>query len=131
MSRRKTNLLIPVFFTAVIVTSCCLYMNHRSAATSALFRACATRNHEMALQALDDGADVNAIAHFGWHSEFESDSVLTTAMAFGDATMVKILIERGTDVNMMNGHGETPLKKAESLGKQDIVKLLVTAGARP
>jgi ankyrin repeat protein len=47
---------------------------------------------------------------------------------FGDC--VRIMVEKGADVNMPNGRGETSLHIAAGTGYVDIVKQLLTYGAK-
>ena len=54
---------------------------------------------------------------------------LCTASYSGNETTVKLLIERGVDVNKRDSTGMTPLTRASIAGKVAIVKLLLAARA--
>jgi ankyrin repeat protein len=51
------------------------------------------------------------------------------ASVFGNFEAVKILIENGANVNVLNNNGSNPLHYAASRGRLDIVRLLVKSGA--
>jgi len=44
--------------------------------------------------------------------------------------IVKLLLEKGADVNAKNHYGTTALKAASDIGHTDIVKMLKEAGAK-
>jgi ankyrin repeat protein len=44
--------------------------------------------------------------------------------------LIKVLIERGYDINVVDKHGNTPLYLAEEDETDHLVKLLVKSGAR-
>ena len=52
---------------------------------------------------------------------------LHLAIGAGSVEVVQILIDAGADVNAINGDGHTPLQEAS--GKQEIIDLLLAAGA--
>lgn len=57
------------------------------------------------------------------------DSPLFTACYFGEGALVRLLVERGADVNVPNSLGYSPLHEAYFLGYQEIVEYLVVQGA--
>ena len=59
----------------------------------------------------------------------EYDRKLHDAAKDGDAELVKLLIDAGTDVNKANANEWTPLCTAAANGRTDCVKLLINAGA--
>ena len=81
--------------------------------------------------ALSLGSDVNATNPAG-------DTALHTASAQGHDTVVKLLIEKGADLNARNKRGLTPLgallgrggARAESTARQNTIALLRSLGAR-
>lgn len=85
--------------------------------------------------ALDAGAELNrrwpgkhplTVAASGlWRGE----RPLTVAANRGSAPMVKLLIERGANVDLMNATGHTPLMIASGGGRSAIARLLLDAGA--
>jgi ankyrin repeat protein len=58
---------------------------------------------------LDTGAPVNLI--FGTNNSWDYDghSLLTLAVSEGRLAIVRELLKRGADVNLINGHGNTAL----------------------
>jgi ankyrin repeat protein len=56
------------------------------------------------------------------------ETPLHIASVFGNFEAVKILIENGADVNVLNNNGSNPLHYAASRGQLEIVKLLVKSG---
>ena len=69
------------------------------------------------------GADVNAIkGSYGWIPLFY-------AARYGKNEIVKLLLDRGADVNAKDSYGWTPLLYAAAHGKNEIVKLLLDRGA--
>ena len=57
--------------------------------------------------------------------------LLQSAARFGKANIVKLLIERGVDVNDMGGEGMTPLATAKDVDydNDDVIQILEAAGA--
>lgn len=79
---------------------------------------------ETVLLLLQRGANVNAHGptDIGW-------SVLMTASANNDATMVRVLLEHGADVNYQNRAGYNALNRAPGDCQSEVVLLLIKAGA--
>jgi ankyrin repeat protein len=48
----------------------------------------------------------------------------------GDIDLVKLLIEKGSDVNYKNINGLTPLMEAAKMGQKEVVEYLINKGAR-
>lgn len=59
----------------------------------------------------------------------DGNTTLHFAAVFSSAKIVKLLIEKGADVNIKNNKGETPLHKASYRGKRKSVKEIIKAGA--
>ncbi len=57
-------------------------------------------------------------------------TVLHTAVINGHLDMVDFLITSGTDVNMKDKDGNSPLKLAKNNNRKDIVELLTKKGAK-
>ena len=94
---------------------------------------CATALHDAAkrgdintlTQLLNSGKyDVNAKETARY-----SETPLHFAIQNGHIDIVKLLIDRGADVNAVTGYGATPLWLAAVRGKPDIAKLLISKGA--
>ena len=51
------------------------------------------------------------------------------ASQYGHFDMVKILIERGAEVNVENNNGETPLHYASAYGQENVAEFLISNGA--
>lgn len=54
---------------------------------------------------------------------------LRAAARKGDAAQVKLLLDRGADVNAKSAYGSTPLFFASDRGHMDVIKLLIERGA--
>ena len=67
-----------------------------------------------------------------WGARCEGMSPLYHAVARGRATVVKLLLRAGADVNLAESHMPglpTPLHNAASYGRIDVAELLLQAGA--
>ena len=61
--------------------------------------------------------------------DIDIDAALIKAAGNGQTETVKLLIEKGADVNVKNKSGGTALESASFCGHTDIIKLLKKAGA--
>jgi len=59
----------------------------------------------------------------------ENNVKLLAAARRGDINTIRILLNKGTDVNAKDRHGETALIWAAAIGNIDLVKLLIAKGA--
>jgi ankyrin repeat protein len=73
---------------------------------------------------LDVGANVNE------QTESEGLTPLMLAADYGKTGVVKVLMDRGADINAKDRNGRTALMAAQDNGHQDIVNLLKEAGAK-
>src|SRR5215216_1981010 len=89
------------------------------------FFAAARRGDAAALKAfLDKGVDVNSKTRYG-------ATALSYACDKGHVEVVRLLIERGADVNVRDTfYGEVPLGWAAGKGHVEIIKLLLDKGAK-
>ncbi|OHD62537.1 MAG: hypothetical protein A2014_00230 [Spirochaetes bacterium GWF1_49_6] len=94
---------------------------------SLLHLAVSTENTEIAKFFIDMGADVKVKEYIN-SNEFNI-SVLHTACLKDDFNMVKMLVEKGAEIDAMDGKGRTPLFDACAVGDVDIVKYLFEHGA--
>lgn len=76
--------------------------------------------------ALDAGVHINT--NISYSDEFPRATPLHIASRFGTPEVVKLLLEKGADVNA-HRDGWTPLHEAASRGKSEIVLLLLQYGA--
>ena len=110
-------------------------------------------NHQAAKEAIDSGADVDAVSEKGTSALMyaamnghksvvellverganinliTNTSALLSASGFGQLDVVEYLLKNGADINQAC-NGATALTRATAMGKQEIVKLLVDTGAR-
>ncbi len=94
-----------------------------SQGATALIEAVDAGYEEIALLLMGSAADVNAARDRGATS-------LIIAAARGQTKMVDALIEQGADVNASGSHG-TALTEAVDSGHEEIVAMLLAAGAKP
>lgn len=72
---------------------------------------------------IENGANIN-------YKNYDDNSVLMIAAAYGSEYFIKYLIDNGADVNYYNEYNETsPLTEAIERERFDIVKLLIENGA--
>jgi Ankyrin repeats (many copies) len=77
---------------------------------------------QLALKMLDKGANPKYVARGGF-------SVLHSSAAAGNLAIVKLLIERGADINLKTAKGMTPLAHAEKSKKEVVIDFLLSKGA--
>ena len=82
------------------------------------------RNAAIAQALIDNGADVNHKSHSG-----KTALINASAGLYSKIKIVQTLIKAGADVNIQDGSGYTALTQALSMGHDDIVKILMEAGA--
>ncbi len=73
---------------------------------------------------LDSGQDVNG------ELDDEKRSALLLGSFYGDPELIKLLIEKGADVNATDKYGRTALHFAARAGKCENIGVLVTSGAQ-
>ena len=73
---------------------------------------------------LEAGEDLNA------KGTREEPNPLTAAALGGQCEVVKLLLERGANIETKDSQGETPLIKAAATGQADVIKLLLAKGAK-
>ncbi|MEO8275112.1 MAG: ankyrin repeat domain-containing protein [Thermoanaerobaculia bacterium] len=82
-------------------------------------------NEDLIRLLVRNGADVN------FADRKSGQSALTSAISAGKPEIVKLLIELKANVNQRAPDGETPLKAAKNGDQDDMVAMLVAAGAKP
>jgi ankyrin repeat protein len=85
---------------------------------------------KVVLWLLEKGIDVNA---FPWHIRNTNHSALQIAASLGNLSMVRLLLNRGADVNLngLNTTGHPSIEGAARCGQEAIVELLIVHGADP
>ena len=90
-----------------------------------LVEACESGDDSLVLSLINSGVNVNCLVKFG----FGEWSPLMRASAEGHTDIVKLLLQRGAQVDLQNNVGQTALMWASDRGHMDIAKLLVDHGA--
>lgn len=72
--------------------------------------------------------DLHHVNQFGWTALLEAIVLGTDGPAHRE--IVRLLVERGSDVNRPDREGVTPLQHAERRGQAAVARILRTAGAR-
>jgi ankyrin repeat protein len=91
--------------------------------TTALHWAAYREDLEMARLLVKAGADVKATTRIG------DMTPLYMAAKTGNAAMVELLLNAGSEIDRANANGTTPLMVAAAAGKADAVKVLLDRGA--
>jgi ankyrin repeat protein len=103
----------------------------QSTVVAAAFLGSETASLDILKQFLAAGASVNSLQIYSQNSQM-TWTPLDQAVWRQHATVVKLLLaQKGLRVNVINGDGQTPLMIAVEKGDQDIVKMLLAAGADP
>ncbi len=90
-----------------------------------LHLAAAFADHETVVTLLDAGADVRQVSQTPMRNE-----ALHAVLALSkDGDVTRLLIERGADVNAVQTAGYRPLHQAAVAGREDLVRMLLNAGA--
>src|SRR5689334_3181984 len=89
-----------------------------------LMNAIKNNNHDGAIQAIQNGANVDAASPSGI-------TALFLASGMGDKDLVRTLIDKGANVNHRADGGFTPLMQAALIGQTEIARMLLDAGADP
>lgn len=79
--------------------------------------------------ALDDGADVNAQAPGAPDSNLQNMAALRQAAQNGHADVVKLLLDKGAHVDIVDSLGVTPFIAAAQNGQLEVMQLLADKGA--
>lgn len=94
----------------------------KEALNEMLLRAAYQKDLEKVKEAIEGGADINAMK--------DKKTALTRACDYiGSHEVAEYLIEKGADVNLAVKDNETPLTYASMYGRLDLVELLLDAGA--
>ena len=72
--------------------------------------------------------DVNHVNNLGWTALMEA--IVLSDGGKGQQETIKLLIEYGADVNILDSKGVTPLQHAKSRGFTKIIEILLSAGAK-
>jgi hypothetical protein len=88
-----------------------------------LIEACSNGNTELAVQLIEEGADVNAKSHD------DGETALMAASIGGHISCIDMLVVRGADVNATDKNGMTALMVASQTGRIRCIEMLIARGA--
>ena len=113
-----------------LLIGCDYVMKNKNRSVSDAFHDACYRGHEEVMECLlDAGADFRQVgSRIGWHGYALQAACMSKRLDLG---VVRRLLERGADVNAVDGDWDTPLQVASgrNSGKIDLVKLLLEHGA--
>ncbi len=95
---------------------------------TALIPACERGHVEVVKTLLQAGVDPNHVNRLGWTGLLEA--ILLSDGGPRHQAIVRLLIDGGSDVNLADGNGVTPLQHARERKQDAIAKMLVAAGGR-
>lgn len=89
----------------------------------------AEKGHLEVVKVLTEISDypIDHINHLGWTALLEA--IILGNKGETQATIVKTLVEAGSDVNIADKNGVTPLRHAKNRSMDEIVKILLESGA--
>ncbi len=145
---------IAVLLTLVLIFSCAAAQD-LAALNAKLFEAVADMNLTQAAEAIDAGADVNAVDDDGWPLFItaingkqtgiirlflnagvklditgpDGKTPLMHALASKNAVLAELLVQKGASIHIKDPKGKTPLMFAAEAGNANLVKLLLAKGA--
>lgn len=93
-----------------------------AAEPGSLIDAAQSKDHNLALKLISQGADVRA-------RDVDGTTALHWAAHYADVELAEKLIRAGADVSVENDYGSTPMSEAATIGNAPILKLLLKAGA--
>lgn len=104
-------------------------VNSKDGSCTALIRAASCNQLEIAKILLNNGADVNLEGHLTLNAS-QMRTALSYAAEFGNAALVRLLIENGANLDTPKNNHKNPLHIAAISGNFDAVVALVNGGAK-
>src|SRR5213079_1200178 len=95
-----------------------------------LHEAVAMKNLKMTRLLLDNRARTDALGTYG-SPRPQKEYPIHRAATVGDVQLVKLLLERGANPNVMDDGGYTPLHRAAALGNVPVAQVLLQGKAQP
>ena len=74
------------------------------------------------------GADISTQCELGYGQDFQYSAILAAAN-FGDADIMRFLLDHGADPDTLSTEGKTPLAIAAEQGNYEVVMILLASGA--
>ncbi len=83
---------------------------------------------------INSGMDLNIKDQFGWSalmiviSQLDNQKIFTVDMKNSRLAIVKMLIEAGADLNVINNHNQNAFQLAAYHGSLEVIRMLLNAG---
>lgn len=133
--KHKYSIFTAISFLSILILSC-------SGATDDLWHAITFNDVNKARQALDDGADVNAVKYTVMSTTSGRTITVYTntrrmytplmmAAAGGDDQMIRLLLSRGADIRLKDHEGKSAISYAIMNRHASMMVLLIKAGVDP
>ena len=120
---------LAVLLTLIILAIIGLYTLYLKIGVGMLVYSSMKNDHSKMIFFIRTGVDINGKEKHGIYLEMFGQTPLTGAVEYGDISSVRMLIDKGADVNYPDGLGMYPSYMAARRGDIEIIRLLAESGA--